>query len=161
MKTKQFTTIFLICVLGILPVAATAQPYVISADGTEVTDQKTGLIWKRCSEGQSWNGSYCIGTPGMFTHEGALQQAAVQATSTGVAWRLPNVKELSSIIDRSHAEPAINSQVFPGTPMAGFWSSTPVAGDPAIAWGGDFLTGMVGMGVRSWVVYVRLVRSGQ
>jgi hypothetical protein len=97
----------------------------------------------------------------MFTHEGALQQAAVQATSTGIAWRLPNVKELSSIIDRSHAEPAINSQVFPGTPMAGFWSATPLADDPALAWGIDFIDGLVGLGVRAWSVYVRLVRSGQ
>lgn len=32
-------------------------------NGTEVTDQRTGLIWKRCSEGQGWSGSTCTGLP--------------------------------------------------------------------------------------------------
>jgi hypothetical protein len=29
--------------------------YSYSTDGSVVTDSKTGLIWRRCSEGQSWS----------------------------------------------------------------------------------------------------------
>lgn len=166
MKTAQLAIFYFICLLGILPVAATAQPYVISADGSEVTDQKTGLIWRRCAEGMSWNGTTCAGMAGAFTHEAALQCAAAQATGTGVAWRLPNIKELASIADRSRSFPAIDPAAFPAAPANWFWSSSPDAGavlNPASAWGVSFNFGHVGIVYysRSNSHYVRLVRAGQ
>lgn len=162
MKTKQFVTLFFTCLLGVLPVAVSALPFVTSADGSEVTDQKTGLIWRHCSEGMSWNGSTCTGIPVTFTHEAALQRAAAQAASTGVAWRLPNVKELTSISDKNYAEPTIDSAVFPSTPSGDFWSSTPYAAYDNWAWYVSFMVGNVdGFHSRNQGSYVRLVRSGQ
>lgn len=161
MNTAKLTSLLFTCLLSILPVIAVAQPYAISADGAEVTDQKTGLIWKRCSEGMSWNGSTCAGTASTFTHEAALMQASTQASSTGVAWRLPNVKELSSIANKSLSNPAIDSTAFPDTPASAFWSSSPYVGYPANAWYVNFYSGLVNYYVRESTDYVRLVRAGQ
>jgi hypothetical protein len=130
-----------------------AQPYTISPDGTEVTDGKTGLIWRRCSEGQTWNGSTCAGTALTLTHEQALAHAQTQ---TG--WRLPNVKELASIADRSRYSPAIDTVVFPDTASTWYWTSTPYAGSAISAWGVFFGTGHVSDGYRSENAQVRLVQ---
>jgi Protein of unknown function (DUF1566) len=104
----------------LLPVAlgALAAPFTVSADGQEVTDTKTGLIWRRCAAGMTASGGTCTGTASAFTHEAALTHASTQATVTGVAWRLPNVKELSSIADKSRSNPAIDTVAFPATPAS-------------------------------------------
>jgi hypothetical protein len=161
MKTAQLATLYFLCLLGIMPVAASAQPYTISTDGSEVTDQKTGLIWRRCSEGMSWNGTTCAGTASTYTHEAALQRAAAQASSTGVAWRLPNIKELTSIADKSRSNPAIDTTAFPATPANWFWSASPYVGYSNYAWFVDFDSGYVYYDDRNFSYYVRLVRAGQ
>jgi hypothetical protein len=161
MKIAQLFTLYFLCLLGLIPVAASAQPFVISADGSEATDQKTGLIWRRCSEGMSWNGSTCAGTASTFTHEAALQRAAAQAGSSGIAWRLPNVKELTSIADKSRSNPAIDPAAFPATPANYFWSASPHVGDSTNAWYVFFSNGVVFASNRVNSYCVRLVRAGQ
>ncbi len=149
----------------LLPVAlwANAVPFTVSADGQEVTDTKTGLIWRRCAEGMTASGGTCTGTASTFMHEAALTRASTQATATGVAWRLPNVKELSSIADKSRSNPAIDTAAFPATPASWFWSSSPYIGDANHAWGVNFYYGYVYYGFygRDNSVSVRLVRAGQ
>ena len=129
--------------------------YSFSDDGTEVTDSKTGLVWQRCSAGQSWSAgtTTCTGTAATYTHEAALSFAKTQ---TG--WRLPNVKELSSITDKTRSNPAIDITAFPATPSNGFWTSTPYAGDASLAWVVDFSDGGVNGGSRGSSSRVRLVR---
>lgn len=127
--------------------------YSYSADGSEVTDSKTGLVWRRCAEGMSWGSGTCTGTATTYTHEQALTRAQSQS-----GWRLPNIKELSSIVDRSRSNPAIDTTAFPATPSNGFWSSSPMAGGSDYARGVYFYDGGVGNYVRSNVRPVRLVR---
>jgi hypothetical protein len=159
MKTAQFTSLYLTGLLGILPIAAFAQLN-ISVDGLTVADTKTNLTWKRCAEGMTLVGTSCTGTATSFTHDGALQQAASQA---GAGWRLPNVKELSSIVDINVTSPAIDSVAFPATPASIFWSSSPYVTLPSRAWVVDFGLGVVG-GTRTlrndpaYPYFVRLVR---
>ena len=140
-------------------------PFTVSAHGTEVTDGRTGLVWRRCAEGMAANGGSCTGTASTFTHEQAMVRARDQATNTGVAWRLPNVKELASIVDRSKSNPAIDTVAFPATPNNWFWSSSPSVGRVYGAWLVDFSVGYVGYDVtsetRGDASYVRLVRAGQ
>jgi hypothetical protein len=134
--------------------------YTASTDGQEVTDNQTKLIWRRCAEGMVFNGSTCTGAASTFTHEAALQRAAAQAGSTGIAWRLPNVKELSSITDKSYSNPSIDLTAFLATPVGSFWSASPYVGNASISWlvvfdyGGTFGNARDGY-------YVRLVRAGQ
>ncbi len=157
--TPNFLSLLVfLSLLGMMPLPALGQPFAISADGSEVTDQKTGLIWRRCAEGLSWNGATCAGTPTTFTHEAALQYAAAQAVTTGLPWRLPNIKELVSITDRSSTNPAIDATAFPGTPASPFWSATPYVGVPTYAWYLSAYDGTVLGYYRVDSHYVRLVR---
>jgi hypothetical protein len=163
MKTSKLAALYFTCLLCIMSYTAAAQPFVISVDGSEVTDQKTGLIWRRCSEGMVVSGGTCTGTATTFTNELALARAKEVSSLTAIPWRLPNVKELSSIADKSLSNPAIDATAFPATPSNLFWSSSPVVGTPYASWYVYFLDGYVtGPGyTRDWPGHVRLVRGGQ
>lgn len=144
--------------------AAVVPRYTVSIDGQEVTDNQTNLIWRRCAEGMVFSGGTCTGTASKFTHESALQRAAAQASSTSIAWRLPNVKELASITDKSRS-PAIDPVVFPGTPIPRFWSASPVVGSLSYAWNVNFVDGgndLISLASdRAYSgAFVRLVRDG-
>lgn len=121
----------------------------------EVIDLKTGLIWQRCSVGQSWDGASCAGTAKTHNWSQALKLASGD-------WRLPNVKELNSIIETACADSAINLSVFPNTLRDVYWSSSPSGADVnGDAWAVDFYLGSgttYGVGLST---YVRLVRGGQ
>ncbi len=131
-------------------------PFTVSADGAEVTDAKTGFIWRRCAEGMTASVSGCTGAATTHTHTAALTLANSQA-----GWRLPNVQELSSIADLSRQNPSIDSVAFPAAPSLEFWSSSPYVGDAQYAWLVGFSDGYFGIGSRGSAGYVRLVRAGQ
>jgi hypothetical protein len=141
-----------------LPVQAGSR-YQPNAAGDEVTDTTTGLVWRRCAEGQTWNGSTCAGNGQSMTWEAALASAKTQASSTGQAWRLPNAKELTSLVKYSQILPAIDTKAFPNTPSTWFWSSTPYLGDPAYAWYVAFNYGYVDLDTHDGNSSVRLVRN--
>lgn len=104
-------------------------------DGSEIRDNLTGLVWRRCVEGMTWDGATCSGTPARFTHGEALAHAKAQTTiaraNQEVGWRAPNIKELFSMVDTGKANPALDASAFPGNLNQGgwnYWSSTPVPG---------------------------------
>ena len=89
----------------------------------------------------------------------ALSSKAM-ASSTGKTWRLPKVKELASIADRTLVNPAIDSVVFPATPANSFWSASPYLEGSGYAWGVYFSSGFVGSVMRNYAPgYARLVRA--
>ena len=144
------------------PSPATPARYTLSTDGQEVIDIQTNLIWRRCPEGMVASGGACTGNAITFTHEQALQRATAQAGSTGAAWRLPNIKELSSIADKNNSNPAIDPTAFPTTPSNDFWSASPGVGvGLGLACGVSFADGGFGYGGRANSNYVRLVRTAQ
>ena len=78
-------------------------------------------------------------------------------------WRLPNINELKSIVDRSRRNPAI-VDVFTNTSSNRYWSSTTYEGYRNDAWIVGFGNGFVGSsskGSKSSSYYVRCVRDGQ
>lgn len=89
-----------------------------------VNDLKTGLQWRRCEEGRRWTGTRCQGVMYVFAHQDALLWA-----QTMPGWRLPNVKELHSLIPESTAY-AMDPQAFPGAEPWGYWTSTPHVAAP-------------------------------
>jgi hypothetical protein len=129
----------------------------VSADNQEVTDLQTGLVWRRCTEGTSYVGGTCTGSPGIATHEQALQLATATAAATGQAWRLPNAKELISLADPDRRSPARDPDAFP--PVAGsvYWASTPCGNGAAATI--DFEVGSNACLARSLPGFVQLVRD--
>ncbi|MBL4822044.1 MAG: DUF1566 domain-containing protein, partial [Colwellia sp.] len=106
----------------------------------------------------------CLGTPTHFsTYADAL--SSVVGNSLGSDFRLPNIKELGSIIERSCSTPAIDLTVFNGTLNAIYYSSTPdnvgnqhfspLLGVKVI----DFTNGSEFVADVSKFRYVRLVRT--
>lgn len=132
----------------------------VNLENGTVAHLKTGLIWKRCAEGQSWDGSACGGEPARVAWSAALQ-LSVQSGFAGAAdWRVPNRKELESIIEYCGHSPAINQFQFPPTPSERFWSSTSFVADPGLAWDVYFSDGYSGISNKSLSSYaVRLVRT--
>ena len=111
------------------------------------------MIWKRCLQGLS--GENCSqGTFFKGTWEQALQEA-----ENNPGWRLPNIKELQSIVEKQCTEPAINIQIFPGN-LSAVWSSTPDVYSYFV-WDVNFKYGYTSTREASHSFQVRLVRSEQ
>jgi hypothetical protein len=102
--------------------------FVVASDGT-VADARTGLSWQRAaSDAQlSWTEAqtYCSTLP-----------------LAGGGFRLPNMKELQSLVDEGASDPAIDEASFPNTPSEGFWAATPLSGTPTAAWFVSFSSGI-------------------
>jgi len=136
-----------------------------NGDGT-LTDDATGLMWMACSEGQSYNATSggCDGTVATYTWQLGLERAGT-VNFIGFAgksdWRLPNQKELSSIVERQCVDPAINTEVFPDSPSNAYWSSSPYAGNALGAFLVDFAAGTGDFAAKDTLSSVRLVRGGE
>jgi len=141
-----------------LPLSAPATRYQVNANGT-VKDKATGLVWKKCSEGQS--GDSCeTGTAATYNWADA-GAAAAQSNFAGVKdWRLPTVRELGTLLEYQCTMPSINLTVFPATPASNFWSGTPYAGYLNGAWNINFNDGVHDNSSKNYRLYVRLVRGG-
>lgn len=109
--------------------------YSYDSAGNEVTDSVTGLTWKRCVEGMSWSGSGCTGAAREFTWEAALAHASTQS-----GWRVPNFKELTSLVEDACYDMAINEVAFPGSQVHA-WSASPFAASADYAWSIHFYYG--------------------
>ncbi len=134
--------------------------YKNNGDGT-VTDTSTGLMWQQTG--------YDI----TKTWEEALLYCEVELNS-GLGfggyrdWRMPNIKELRNLVDRSRYNPAINTGDFPDTVPSFYWSSTTPYHGTDYAWGVYFSFGVDhynhkvgGVDDRLGGGYVRAVRGGK
>ncbi|MCP4317954.1 MAG: DUF1566 domain-containing protein [Hyphomicrobiales bacterium] len=107
--TKGRNSLFYRCVRG---AAWGANDFKVNSNGT-VTDTATGLTWQQVDDGQTrdWPSAlaYCEG----LTLAGHSD------------WRLPNVKELQSIVDYSKNNPALDQRALNQSDKNGwFWSAT-------------------------------------
>jgi len=137
--------------------------FILNNDAT-VTDTQTGLMWKQCLEGIT--GSSCdIGSATNLTWDAALQAPETLNSSGGFAgytdWRLPNIKELQSIVETRCVDPAVNMDIFLNDPGTAVWSGSPYAYISDYAWLVNFDTGYSFSNYRYSERSVRLVRSGQ
>ena len=126
-------------------------------DGT-VSQTNTGLMWAKCSEGQT--GTNCAGIAKTMNWSTALTAANNSNLGGYNDWRLPNVKELQALVDYSRNIPVINTSYFPNTPSSWFWSGSPFANYANHAWFVSFNYGNASEGHRDDHYPVRLVRNG-
>jgi Protein of unknown function (DUF1566) len=148
----------LTCSNATLPPSHPDSGYTVHNDGT-VSDTHSGLMWKRCAEGQ--DGSTCSGNASSHSWSEALSLAANSAFAGYRDWRLPNIRELKSLVETCRFDPSINDSIFPATPSRVFWSASPYPPYLAYAWNVHFGPGNSNAYYRREDSHVRLVRSGQ
>ncbi len=101
------------------------------ADEPVVVDRIGPRVWQGCALGQT--GAACDGAASMLTWADALSACEALVWADRDDWRLPDVKELRSIVDDRFVSPAVDPAMFPATPYYGpvttlnvgnFWSAT-------------------------------------
>lgn len=156
--------------------------YIDHGNGT-VTDTKTKLMWKKCSEGQS--GNNCAGKAKKYRWKQAVQQFKRVSFAGYNDWRVPAIKELRTLVYCSNGipqkeawkegcsgennrggihnyqDPTINLDVFPNVDKYQvYWSSSSSPVNSNNAWMVHF-----SYGYNSPYNYnfskIRLVRNGQ
>jgi uncharacterized protein DUF1566 len=134
-----------------------------NSNGT-VKDNLTGLIWLRnanCFGGQTWAQA--------LADANNLANGACSLTdgSTAGNWRLPNVRELLSLIDYNYHDPAFadnSTSPFLNVQNGRYWSSNTVMnpGQTGNAWDIDFAIGTVNRNqAKTSTFSVWPVRGGQ
>jgi hypothetical protein len=139
-------------------VTLTTEEFVDNGDGT-ATDVLLGLEWMRCSFGQTWTDETCTGDASKLTWQKALQAAHGYRYAEKSGWRVPNMKELASLTERSCVRPAINELFFPNTYSDTYWTSTPSVVDPQRAWVIAFFNSSNSLKDKHLFVFMRLVRT--
>jgi Protein of unknown function (DUF1566)/Kre9/KNH-like N-terminal Ig-like domain len=129
-----------------------------NADGT-VTDHLTGLVWLKnanCGGSMNWDDA--------LTYCNNLASGSCGLTDGSVVgdWRLPNRKELLSLVDYSRSHPALpQSHLFDNVQSSYYWSSTAHAYDTNYASSVSMCFGSVGGYYKSYGYYVWPVRGGK
>ena len=110
--------------------AKTSQSFTDHGDGT-VTDNVTGIMWQQEDDDleRDW--------------EDALAYCESLDLAGQTDWRLPDIKEMRSIVDNTRYDPAIDPIYFPGTNLSSYWSSSTHAYLNYYAWGVTFHAGGV------------------
>jgi hypothetical protein len=100
-------------------------------------------------------------TDGIMNWEDAINHCETNNLAGYDDWRLPNRRELSSIVKFKSYEPAIDTNHFPNTESSYYWSSTACAYDSDSAWYINFQSGFIHYEYKTSGCYVRAVRGGQ
>ena len=121
-----------------------------NGDGT-VTDNCTGLMWQKETP------------PAEYMWDEAIEHCENLELAGHTEWRLPNIRELQSIVDCGRFYPAIDP-VFGGI-TDWYWSSTTDVSNTEVAWYVRLDFGSVGNeaadGLKGYPNYALAVRSGQ
>ena len=112
-----------------------------------IVDKGTGLEWQRSDDAT------------LYSWEDALGYCENISLDGKIDWRLPNIRELKSILDYSRYYPAVDSAI--PCRSSTYWSSTTVADDTHLsAWSIFFGNGDDIWKLKSDSFHVRCVRGG-
>jgi hypothetical protein len=122
-----------------------------------VTDNLTRLIWTKNADAfskKTWADALTAANSLQ-----ADQQTGLTDGSKAGDWRLPNRKELESLVDCSRYHPLPADHPFTNV-WSLYWSSSTYAYNIACAWGVDFVAGAVNFFDKGTNAYVWCVRAG-
>jgi hypothetical protein len=159
--------------------AGAALSYTDNGDGT-ITDNNAGLMWEKLCDEDPTPGTTCPAEHDVdttYTWADAFGKIATLNTANFAGhndWRLPNVKELQSIVNYQNSSPAVSLEFNTGctapcsvttcscTDEGNHWSSTSVAPNGEFAWNVNFASGNVDIvNKQGFVLRVRAVRDGR
>ena len=120
--------------------------FIDNGDGT-ITDNATGLMWQQANDDtqRGW--------------EAAVSYAEGLELAGHDDWRMPNIKELSSLVDFGKADPAIDEVYFTNIYSSSYWSSTTVLSDITRAWIVNFISGYASAALKGGSYYTLCVRG--
>lgn len=104
--------------------APPAPEWTLSADGSQLLQRSTRLVWPRCVEGMRWSGKDCIGEPLWLGHVEANALARSRAKAEGRAWRLPHLKELQQLAHLAGQTSDMGRTALPESTQGWCWSGT-------------------------------------
>jgi len=143
--------------------------FTVNSTAGTVEDNLTGLIWLKnanCFGRQIWYDALTAAN----NLKGDNTQCFLNDGSAAGDWRLPNRKELLSLVDFGYFGPALSNTAgtgkwsagapFDGVQSYGYWSSTTDAGHTYNAWAVDLWYGYVGYVLKSNEGDVWPVRGG-
>ena len=114
-----------------------------------VTTSSTGLMWQDNSEAKNTKRDW----------EEALHYCAKLSLAGHSDWRLPNIKELQSIVDVGRYKPSIQKGFKNVSTSDYYWSSSVFVSDSKGAWIVYFKNGYTYRYDKSYEYYVRCVRG--
>lgn len=144
---------------------APASRFIVTSQ-RNIVDRQTGLMWRACVEGVS--GELCdegepvqVNWGEVLLYPTRLNQNNDKGENTDGYnnWRLPNIRELSTLVEPQCANPAVNSEIFPNTPASHVWSSSPYNFYTHYSWYVDFANGAPTYDLRTALKNIRLVRD--
>ena len=136
-----------------------------------VTDNKTGLVWQRyghgssdgytaptqtsdCASGGTYSSSYCV-----YNWQNSLKYCSNLSLDGQTDWRLPNLKELQSIVNYGAISPSIDTTNFLNTSSSNYWSSSTAFNAQISAWNVVYSVGNSGYYSKDNTLSVRCVRG--
>ena len=160
---KKYMATFLCCALN-LTAECSFPSNTLIATTDEVHDIKTGLIWRRCALGQTWqNNRGCVGEVELMRRAEVEEKARL----LGEKWRLPTLDELLTLVDDRCQPPVINTKIFgkvrdtTGEGANYLTASIYLEGDaaiPTLFYTIDLLNGSVDAHTKGFAGAVRMVR---
>jgi hypothetical protein len=166
--------------------AGVALSYTDNGDGT-ITDNNTGLMWEKKDDSGGLHDKdnlYSWSTGAPWDMDGTITTSFLAGLNAGggfagyTDWRIPNLKELHSIVNYEVLTPAVDPAfdqpatctgctditlaTCSCTVTSGYWSATTVASAPgiSIAWYVFFTYGSVNFDSKPLNLNVRAVRGG-
>lgn len=119
-------------------------------DPKKVCDRRTGVFYEQSPSTDTF----------AWSSDGVETEAQDHCEAIGPGWRLPTYHELIAVVDVTIFNPAVNLSVFSNVQSSIYWSASPFAATPSLAWNVNFLTGTVAASTKTNVLKVWCVRSG-
>lgn len=164
--------------------SAQAAPYFTNKEGNLIWDKGTGLVWMRCSLGQTWDGMTCTGKASNYTFDNASFAAKALTKLGGFSgWQVPSVLQLQSLVECTSGfnnrpsdqnigrlcnpesvRPTVDSMVFAALKQGAssfYWSSTAAPGTDFRGWIVNLYDSDVDSLKRGYEYPVRVIHDGR